>query len=101
MQRVVDRFAQREHMKGIAVYEANGSVSVMTSTLDDSFRQMPGIVHTVLAKDTGRGEFTQVADSPMYLYALPLERNDKAAGALLVIYEASFIDSRVLLTMRD
>src|SRR5262247_252197 len=52
MQRVVDRFAQREHMKGIAVYEANGSVSVMTSTLDDSFRQMPGIVHTVLAKDT-------------------------------------------------
>src|SRR5262249_20210925 len=44
---------------------------------------------------------TQVADSPTYLYALPLERNDKAAGALLVIYEAGFIDSRVLLTLRD
>jgi alpha,alpha-trehalose-phosphate synthase [UDP-forming] len=101
MQRVVDRFAQREHMKGIAVYEANGSLSVMASTLGDSFKQMPGIVRTVLATDTGRGEFTQVADSPMYLYALPLERSDKAAGALLVIYEASFIDSRVLLTMRD
>jgi alpha,alpha-trehalose-phosphate synthase [UDP-forming] len=101
MQRVVDRFAQREHMKGIAVYEANGNLSVMTSTLGDSFKQMPGIVRTVLATDTGRGEFTQVADSPMYLYALPLERSDKAAGALLVIYEASFIDSRVLLTMRD
>jgi trehalose-6-phosphate synthase len=101
MQRVVDRFAQREHMKGIAVYDANGSVSVMTSTLGDTFKQMPGIVRTVLSTDTGRGEFTQVADSPMYLYALPLERNDKAAGALLVIYEASFIDSRVLLTMRD
>ena len=101
MQRVVDRFAQREHMKGIAVYEANGSLSVMTSTLGDSFKQMSGIARTVLATDTGRGEFTQVADSPMYLYALPLERSDKAAGALLVIYEASFIDSRVLLTMRD
>jgi alpha,alpha-trehalose-phosphate synthase [UDP-forming] len=101
MQRVVDRFAQREHMKGIAVYEANGSLSVMTSTLGDSFKQMPGIVRMVLATDAGRGEFTQVADSPMYLYALPLERSDKAAGALLVIYEASFIDSRVLLTMRD
>jgi alpha,alpha-trehalose-phosphate synthase [UDP-forming] len=101
MQRVVDRFAQREHMKGIAVYEANGSLSVMTSTLGDGFKQMPQMVRTVLATDTGRGEFTQVADSPMYLYALPLERNNKAAGALLIIYEASFIDSRVLLTLRD
>ena len=31
MQRVVDRFAQREHMKGIAVYEADGSALAMTS----------------------------------------------------------------------
>src|SRR4030095_11649013 len=73
----------------------------MTSTLGDNFKQMPQMVRTVLATDTGRGEFTQVAESPMYLYALPLERNKKAAGAILMIYEASFIDSRVLLTLRD
>ncbi|HKF26735.1 MAG TPA: hypothetical protein VKB24_12175, partial [Candidatus Acidoferrum sp.] len=101
MQRVVDRFAQREHMKGIAVYEASGNLSVMTSTLGNSFKQMPEAAQKALASDAGHGEFTQIAESPMYLYALPLERDGKAAGSLLVIYEAGFIDSRVLLTMRD
>ena len=33
MQRVVDRFAQREHMKGIAIYEADGHLRAMTSSL--------------------------------------------------------------------
>jgi len=101
MQRVVDRFAQREHMKGIAVYEANGNMTVMTSTLGNNFKQMPDTAQKAIATDAGRGEFAQIAESPMYLYALPLERNGKAAGSLLVIYEAGFIDTRVLLTMRD
>jgi alpha,alpha-trehalose-phosphate synthase [UDP-forming] len=101
MQRVVDRFAQREHMKGIAVYEANGNLTVMTSTLGNNFKQMPDAAQKALTTDAGHGEFTQIAESPMYLYALPLERNSKAAGSLLVIYEAGFIDSRVLLTLRD
>ena len=101
MQRVVDRFAQREHMKGIAVYEANGSLSVMTSTLGNNFKQIPAVSQKAIAADAGFGEFTQITESPMYLYALPLERNGKAAGSLLIIYEAGFIDSRVLLTMRD
>jgi len=101
MQRVVDRFAQREHMKGIAVYEANGNLAVMTSTLGNNFKQVPDVAQKALTTDAGHGEFTQIAESPMYLYALPLERNGKAAGSLLVIYEAGFIDSRVLLTLRD
>jgi alpha,alpha-trehalose-phosphate synthase [UDP-forming] len=101
MQRVVDRFAQREHMKGIAVYEAGGNLSVMTSTLGEAFKQMPAVAQKSVAADAGHGEFTQVADTPMYLYALPLERGGKAAGALLVIYETSYIDSRILLTLRD
>jgi len=101
MQRVVDRFAQREHMKGIAVYESDGELRVMTSTLGDNFKQMPEVAQKAVALNTGRGAFTQVTDMPLYLYALPLERSDKAAGALLVIYETGFIDTRVLLTLRD
>ena len=101
MQRVVDRFAQRENMKGIAVYEASGELKVMTATLVDNFKQMPPAAQKALAMEVGHGEFTQVGDTPMYLYAQPLERNGKASGALLVIYEAGYIDSRVLLTLRD
>jgi trehalose-6-phosphate synthase len=101
MQRVVDRFAQREHMKGIAVYEESGAPTAITSTLGEEFREAPATAKRSMESNAGRGEFTQVAETPVFLYALPLERDAKVAGSLLVIFETSYIDSRVLLTLRD
>jgi len=39
IQRVVDRFSQREHMKGIAVYQADGTMLAMTPGLGNYFGQ--------------------------------------------------------------
>jgi trehalose 6-phosphate synthase len=101
MQKVVDRFAQREHMKGIAVYESGGNLVVMTSTLGEAYKHGPSVASLSMQHNEGQGEFTSIADVPIFLYAMPLQRADKAAGALLVIFDTSFIDSRVLLTLRD
>jgi alpha,alpha-trehalose-phosphate synthase [UDP-forming] len=101
MQRVVDRFAQREHMKGIAVYEADGRFRAMASSLGDEFKQAPATAKRSIEKNAPQGEFTSVNDSPVYLYAVPLERGGKTAGALLVIFETGYINFRVLLTIRD
>jgi hypothetical protein len=101
MQKVVDRFAQREHMKGIAVYESGGNLVVMTSTLGEAYKHEPSVASRSMQHNAGQGEFTSIADVPIFLYAMPLQRADKAAGALLVIFDTSFIDSRVLLTLRD
>jgi trehalose 6-phosphate synthase len=101
LQRVVDRFAQREHMKGIAVYEADGHLRAMTSSLEDEFKQAPETAKRSIAKNTTQGEFTIVNDAPVYLYAVPLQRGGKTAGALMVIFETSYINFRVLLTIRD
>jgi trehalose 6-phosphate synthase len=98
---VVDRFAQREHMKGIAVYEADGHLRAMTSSLEDEFKQAPETAKRSIAKNTTQGEFTIVNDAPVYLYAVPLQRGGKTAGALMVIFETSYINFRVLLTIRD
>jgi alpha,alpha-trehalose-phosphate synthase [UDP-forming] len=103
MQRVVDRFAQREHMKGIAVYEADKNPRVMTSSLGDTFKQAPppAVAKRGIEQGAGQGEFTRANGNAMYLYAVPLERDGKAAGALVVVFDSSFIDSRVMLTLRD
>src|ERR1700753_4435450 len=37
LQRIVNRFGQREHLKGIAVYNAKGTVLAMTPGLPASF----------------------------------------------------------------
>src|SRR5215475_14348208 len=101
MQRVVDRFAQREHMKGIAVYQADGSLLVMTSTLGSHFQSAPATAIRAIAKDKGESDTDSVGETPIYFYSLPLHRDDKAAGALLLIYDTSYIDSRILHTLRD
>jgi trehalose 6-phosphate synthase len=101
MQKVVDRFAQREHMKGIAIYESGGNLVVMTSTLGEAYKHEPSAASRSTQHNEGQGEFTSIADVPIFLYAMPLQRADKAAGALLVIFDTGFIDSRVLLTLRD
>ena len=101
MQKVVDRFAQREHMKGIAVYEADGNSRVMTATLRDEFKQSPPTAKHSIEKNAGQGDFTTVGEAPVYLYAVPLERGGKTAGALLVTFDTNYINHRVLLTVRD
>src|SRR5258708_22570804 len=54
-----------------------------------------------MERGSGVGEFTRVEETPMFLFALPLERAGNTAGALVVFYDTSFIDARVLLTLRD
>ena len=101
MQRVVDRFAQREHMQGIAVYESDKGLRVMNSSLGESFKQPPGAMKRSIELNAGQGEFTQAAGVPVFIYSVPLTRGEKTAGALLVVFDTSYIDSRVLLTLRD
>ncbi len=101
MQRVVDRFAQREHMKGIAIYEADRHLRAMTSSLGTEFKDAPDTAKRSIQKNAAQGDFTEVNDAPVYLYAVPLQRGEKTAGALLVIFETSYINFRVLLTVRD
>ena len=100
MQRLADRFAQREHMQGIAVYE-NKTLRLTTSSLGNEFREAPPAVARSIDRNMGQGEFTRAGETPVYFYAVPLVRNGKAAGALLVAFDSSYITSRVLLTLRD
>jgi len=101
IQRVVDRFSQREHMKGAAVYQADGTVLAMTPSLGNHFRSAPAIAIQAISQDKSEHDLETIGDTPLYLYSLPLHRNDNASGALLLIYDTSYIDSRVLRTLRD
>src|SRR5215813_9918590 len=101
IQRLVDRFSQREHMKGVAVYQADGAVLAMTPSLGNAFRSAPAIAIQAISQDKSEHDSATVGDTPLYLYSLPLHRNDNAAGALILVYDTSYIDSRVLHTLRD
>ena len=101
LQRLVDRFGQREHLKGVAVYGADGKVLAITPGLPAVFRAEPAIAVHAAQKDAGFGEFLKVEHLPMHVYALPLHSNGKLAGALALFHDTTFIETQVSHTLRD
>jgi alpha,alpha-trehalose-phosphate synthase [UDP-forming] len=101
LQRIVDRFGQKEHLKGIAVYNASGAVLALTPGLPTSFQTRPATATRAALRDAGLGEFLSIGDVPMQLYAMPLHRNGQAVGTLVLAHDASYIDSQVSNLLRS
>src|ERR1051326_6431985 len=75
LQRTVDRFGQREHLKGVAVYDENGVALAVTSGLTTLFQLRPAAAAHAAERNAGYGEFVEVNDTPLHVYALPLHRD--------------------------
>jgi trehalose-6-phosphate synthase len=101
LQRLVDRFGQREHLKGVAVYNANGVALAVTSGLASLFQLRPAAAARAAERDAGYGEFLRVNDMPIHVYALPLHHNGQLAGTLALVHDATYIERQVAYTMRD
>ncbi|HXN50310.1 MAG TPA: trehalose-6-phosphate synthase [Candidatus Acidoferrum sp.] len=101
LQRLVDRFGQREHLKGVAVYNANGVALAVTSGLASLFQLRPAAAALAAEHDAGYGEFLRVSNTPIHVYALPLHRNGQLVGTLALVHDATYIDRQVAHTVRD
>jgi len=110
LQRLVERFGQREHLKGVAVYSGAGAPLAITSGLAPVFRLRPTAAARAEQEDTGVGEFLTAEQTPaltpeegvpIHIYALPLHRNGSVAGSLALFHDTSYIDKQVSRTLRD
>src|ERR1700681_2005547 len=89
LQRIVDRFGQREHLKGIAVYNASGAALALTPGLSPAFQSRPATATHAALRDAGLGEFVTINNVPMHVYAMPLHRNGQAVGTLALVHDTS------------
>jgi len=101
LNRIVERYGQREHLLGVAVYDTSGQTVAITPGLPDGFAKRPQLAERAEKQDEGSGEFLTQNAMSMYIYALPLQREKRTVGSFAVVYDASFIDSRVFHTLRD
>ena len=101
LQRIVTRFQQREHLKGFAVYDAAGAAVAITPGLAPVFRSRPAVAASAIQTDAGYGEFSNLNDSALHVYALPLRRNGQAVGSLVLFHDTKYIDEQVSRTLRD
>jgi trehalose 6-phosphate synthase len=110
LQRLVERFGQREHLKGVAVYSGSGAPLAITSGLAPVFRLRPTAAARAEQLDAGVGEFLTAEQTPaltpeegvpVHIYGLPLHRNGEVSGSLALIHDTSYIDRQVSRTLRD
>jgi len=101
LQRLVERFSQREHLKGVAVYDTDGNAVAITPALTPLFKKLPAAATRAAEKNSGFGEFIRVERQPMHIYALPLHSNAKPAGVLALYHDTTYIDVQLSHTLRD
>jgi trehalose-6-phosphate synthase len=101
LRRLVERFGNREHLAGVAIYDLYGNVTAVSSKLD-SYAEMPPSIFTKSEEENrGMGAYEKIGQSPMYLYAVPLHRDAQVAGVLVLFHDASYIEAQSSEIWRD
>jgi trehalose 6-phosphate synthase len=90
LQSLVDGFAEREQISGIAVYDLMGRAFVSTSVLLADPK--PERIKEVLTTGTPFQEMFDSPTGPILLTALPLRASGKITGTLEVFHDAADID---------
>jgi hypothetical protein len=92
LQRLVERFGNRERLAGIAVYDRAGHLLAVSSGIAKRLAVPPGAVLRAIQRHAGAGEFVNLQDSPAHIHATPLQRDSDVVGALAIVQETSYID---------
>ena len=95
LQRLVERFGNREHLAGVVVYDRDGNVLAITAGLGAQLKTRPAVIPQVISGGLDRGQNLQLGNSDMYLYALPLHHEGGVVGALAIIHESGYINAQV------
>jgi len=99
--RFVERYGQREHLLGVLVYDSAGRTVAATYGASAIPTSAPDVAAQASKTNTGSGRFQDFNGQPIHLYAVPLHRASEVMGSVLVVYDATYIQTRVFHAIRD
>jgi trehalose 6-phosphate synthase len=95
LNRLVERFGNRERLKGVAVLDGQGNIIASTVGLKSHIPQpLPQAVTSIAEKRPIDG-FLAIGGKKTYIYTLPLSAEDQLIGSLALFYDASYIAVRL------
>ena len=92
LQRLVDRFRDREQIAGIAVYRVGGELLAVSSGLAALLDQVPPPVLQALGDGLTHTGSLPLSGEPMHVVALPLRNDPSVIGVLSVFHDTTYID---------
>ncbi len=93
--RLVERFGNRERLKGVAIYDVQGNVLALTPGLAPRIPQPLPLAINSAADSAPADSLLTIDGKKMYLYSLPFLEDDTIVGTLVLINDASFISIRL------
>jgi trehalose 6-phosphate synthase len=95
LQSVVDKFTNKERLEGLAIFDNKEKIVVVSSSLPASEIQTNKIVSESMDSDKASGDFLQFKNKKFYIFVIPLHDDSSVVGALAVVQNADYIDTRI------
>ena len=94
LKRVVERFSNRAHLAGVAVYNTKLEPIAESSGLTQGLHPESVAVPEAIVQNKKQSQFVHRASGSVHIYALPLHQQDQVVGELVIVHDASYITRR-------
>ena len=96
LNRIVNRFGNRERLKGTVIFDRQGTVITATSNLILDAKLLSAQAVNTILENRSIGNFLTIDGQQVYVFMIPVaEENNEPVGALATFYDSSFIDVRL------
>lgn len=95
LQRLVERFGDRERLAGVAVYGTDGSAVAVTSSLSPLPPGYPAAVSKALDSGVDSSDLDRFGARDLHVYALPLRTPERIVGALTILHDGAYIEDHL------
>ena len=101
LQRIVERFGNRERLAGVAIYDNQAHPVIMTPNLAARLGpELPAVVKTLMEGHSSSLFFQATNNEPIHVYTVPVH-HDGQLWALAVFHDASYIHGQDMLIWRS
>ena len=94
LKRVVERFSNREHLAGVAVFNTKLEPIAESSGLTQGLQLRSIVVPEAIVQDKKQSQFVRRASGSVHIYALPLHQQDQVVGEMVIVHDASYINAQ-------
>ena len=96
LQTVVEKFADKERVVGLAIFDNKENIVAMTTSLPKDVLLSQDIAPHAMDEDKANGDFLKINNKKTYMFALPLHDKGSVVGSLMIVQNADYIDARLL-----
>lgn len=98
LNRLVEKFGDRERLKGIAVFDSSGNIIASNPFIKAHFSKTPIEVVNVVVEKIPKSKFIKIDKEKYYLYVIPIFSEtfeEKLIGIIALVQDSSYIDIRL------